>query len=472
MFYTDIERHGDKTALLTENSDVLSYAELAVRADQMAEAIPARSLVVVVANNHPDCIAAYLGLLRKRIVPILLNHSISVDLFRRFIDIYKPEYVYLPDFRTDLSEGDMRVIVSGKGYSLCRPATGVRHELGDELALVLTTSGSTGSPKLVRLSGSNIAANAESIAEYLEISPDDRAITTLPMAYSYGLSIIHSHLARGATIAVTDRTLLEREFWNFVKSSRATTFGGVPYVYEMLKKLRFARMTLPDLRYITQAGGRLSPELVEEFRDIACEKGFRFIVMYGQTEATARMSYLPWEKSFEKPGSIGIAIPGGRFELRDDSGNVVTETNSPGELVYFGENVFLGYAEKPEDLRLGNLSQGRLETGDIALRDEDGYYSIVGRKKRFLKVFGNRVNLDEVDALLGSIGLEAACTGEDDRIRVFVTKKDRVDETLDFLAKSLNFNPIAFDVRFMPELPRNSSGKIAYDELSNHNITE
>lgn len=464
-FYTDLERHGDKTALLAEDLQPLSYAGLAALADRKAAPISGRSLALILASNHPGCFAAYLGMLRKGVVPILMNHSIAAPLFARFLEIYRPEYVFLPERRSDLPDGRLKAIDSGDGHVLYGNTAGARHELHDDLALVLTTSGSTGSPKLVRLSRGNLVSNAEAIAEYLGIAPDDRAVTTLPAAYSYGLSILHSHWARGASVAVTERTLLDREFWNFLKASRATTFGGVPYSYEILKKLRFAKMTLPDLRYTTQAGGRLAPELVAEFRDIAREKGRRFIVMYGQTEATARMSYLPWEHSFEKPASIGIAVPGGRFELHDDSGRIVAEHGMPGELVYFGENVFLGYADSPEDFRLGNISRGRLDTGDVAVRDKDGFYSIVGRKKRFLKVFGNRINLDEVDALLTSAGFDAVCTGEDDRIRVFVTQAGRTEEARTFLAESLNLNPVAFEACFLPEIPRNASGKVAYDML-------
>ena len=235
-----------------------------------------------------------------------------------------------------------------------------------ELGLLLTTSGSTGSPKFVRQSYTNILDNARSIVTYLELDETERPITTLPMNYTYGLSIINSHLLVGASILVTDKTLMEKEFWSFFKESKATSFGGVPYTYEMLDKLRFYRMELPSLRTMTQAGGKILPELHEKFAKYAKEQGKRFVVMYGQCEATARMGYLPYEKAVEKKGSMGIVIPGGKFRLIDVNGKEITDPYITGELVYEGKNVTLGYAECKDDLGKGDERGGILETGDMA----------------------------------------------------------------------------------------------------------
>ena len=255
----------------------------------------------------------------------------------------------------------------------------------EELGLLLTTSGSTGSPKLVRQSYTNIQENAKSIAEYLKIDETERPITTLPMNYTYGLSIINSHILKGAAILVTQHTLMEREFWKFFRESEATSFGGVPYTYEILKKLRFFNMELPSLRYMTQAGGKLSPQLHKEFAEYAESHQKQFIVMYGQCEATARMAYLPAEKALEKYGSMGIAIPGGRLELIDVNGKFIEKPDEVGELVYYGPNVTLGYAQEAGDLKKADERNGRLETGDMAKRDNDGFYYIVGRKKEIFE---------------------------------------------------------------------------------------
>lgn len=252
-----------------------------------------------------------------------------------------------------------------------------------------------------------------------------------------------------------------------MRTQRATSFGGVPYMYEMLTKLRFFRMDLPDLRYMTQAGGKLSKELVQAFAE-HCEKtGKKFIVMYGQSEATARMSYLPWKDAINKAGSIGIPIPNGRFLLIDEADNPVASSYTPGELVYFGANVTMGYAESRSDLANGDENHGCLHTGDIAERDPEGFYYVVGRKKRFLKLFGNRVNLDEVEGLLRAEGYDTVCVGVDDRMDIFTTHADAEtqEKIRQFISHKTGIHPSAFVMHQIDAIPRNPSGKILYSVL-------
>lgn len=343
---------------------------------------------------------------------------------------------------------------------------GVRPRLHPNLALLMTTSGSTGSPKLVRQSHVNVFTNAAAIVDYLEIGEFDRAITTLPMSYTYGLSIINSHLLAGAELLLTDMSVMQREFWDFFNKEKASSLAGVPYTYEMLKKLKFTKMMLPSLKYMTQAGGRLRPELVKEFAEFAENTRKRFYVMYGQTEATARISYVPYVHAVKKAGSIGVAIPGGAIFLEGEDGQPITEPHKAGELVYKGRNVTYGYAECPEDLAKDDENDSVLHTGDLAEMDEDGYFYIVGRKKRFLKIYGNRVSLDECEDLIEKeFQIECACTGEDDEMLVYVTGKNGPDAISEFLTGKTGLNPKAFTVKEVDAIPRNESGKKAYGEL-------
>ena len=290
---------------------------------------------------------------------------------------------------------------------------------------------------------------------------------TLPMNYTYGLSILNSHLFVGATVLVTDKGLMQKEFWQFFREQGATSFGGVPYTYEMLDRLRFFRMKLPSLRTMTQAGGKLTPELHRKFAEYAEANGKRFVVMYGQCEATARMGYLPADKAVEKCGSMGIAIPGGRFRLADADGNEIIRPYMTGELVYEGANVTLGYAERGEDLAKGDERHGILETGDMAQFDEDGFYYIVGRKKRFLKIYGNRVNLDEIDRLVkGRYGdMDFASAGVDDHMYLFVTNASAAEDVRRYVVEKTGLNPVAFQTIALDTIPRNDSGKTLYKEL-------
>lgn len=248
---------------------------------------------------------------------------------------------------------------------------------------------------------------------------------------------------------------------------RATSFGGVPYTYEMLEKLRFFNMDLPYLRTMTQAGGKLPPQLHKKFAQYAVETGKQFVVMYGACEATARMGYLPHEKALEKYGSCGIAIPGGVFYLIDENGQRIEKPQTAGELVYEGRNVTMGYAECGADLAKGDERYGRLETGDIAKRDEDGFYFIVGRKKRFLKIYGNRVNLDEIDRMVQTAfaPIDCASAGVDDHMDVYITKETACEEVKAFLAEKTGLNQTAFHVLAVEKIPRNEAGKILYQKL-------
>ena len=416
----DIDKYGSRLAIIADDCRRLTYAELGELVAAKAKSLQRGVLQFCLCKNTIESIVEYLACLEAGAPVVMLDATKDAETIENLRQIYKP------------------------GITKCRP----------DLAVCLTTSGSTGSPKLVRLTLRNIIANAESIAEYLHIDANERPITMLPMYYSYGLSIINSHLLKGATILLTDKSYAQREFWNFLRENEATSMSGVPYTWEMLRRLRFMRMDLPSVRTMTQAGGKLNAEIALEYIRWAKDQNKQFIVMYGQTEATARMSYLPWECAEEKYASIGIAIPGGTFSLAED-----------GELIYQGENVSLGYAECAEDLTKGDENYGVLHTGDMARVDEDGFYYITGRKKRFVKVWGNRCNLDQVEQLVKPITTTCACAGVDDHITVFVTKDGLEKEIKDLLASKTGLNPIAFAVKVIEAIPVKDSGKIDYQLL-------
>ena len=236
-------------------------------------------------------------------------------------------------------------------------------------------------------------------------------------------------------------------------------------MYEMLERLRFERMDLPSLRYISQAGGKLPPERALRFADITSKKGIRFFIMYGQTEATARISYVPPEYVQTKYMTIGKAIPGGQLTLVDEHGSVIVEPNVPGELVYQGGNVMMGYAESAADLGLGDELNGRLATGDIGYYDDDRFVVISGRLKRFIKLFGNRVNLDEVEGFLHLMKYDCACGGDDEKLVIAVTSPDLPQEIGRLVSERYRFHPSVLSFRIVESIPRNESGKILYGQL-------
>lgn len=463
----NLERYAANLAAIGDDGERLSYADLAAAGDDLAARVDGRCLVFCLCRNRIGSLLGYVAFLNHRIVPLMLDAQIDGELLASLVATYKPDYFWLP---AEMAERfpHYAQVHAASGYALLR--TGHRSEfpLFDELALLITTSGSTGSRKLVRQSYANLRANTESIVAYLGLEASERSITTLPMNYTYGLSIINTHLHAGASLVVTEATLVQKEFWQRLREHNVTSFGGVPFTYELLNNLRFFRMDLPSLRTLTQAGGRLGPVLHQKFAEHARDSGRRFFVMYGQTEATARMSYLPSEHAVDKCGSIGIAISGGRFSLVDEQGGEIVAEGVAGELIYEGANVALGYAECGEDLAKGDERHGRLATGDIAMRDADGYYSIVGRKKRFLKIFGNRINLDETEHLLKARfpGAEFACGGVDDKMCIYVTDAALLDEVKQFVVDKSGLYHAAFTVKAIAAIPRNESGKVIYEALA------
>jgi len=469
-------KYSGNIAVLDESGYSMTYRAMHEAGKALVNALTTSSngdahcLVFSLCDNVLGSIVGYISFLNGRVVPIMLSKDLDEDLLLRLYEEYKPAFIWAPvDECKRLLFKDLEKVYVKYDYALLKTSFSSTTQLYPELGLLLTTSGSTGSPKFVRQSYANILDNAQSIIKYLELNEKERPITTLPMNYTYGLSIINSHLLVGATILLTNKTLIQREFWNFFREAGATSFGGVPYTYEILDHLRFYRMELPSLRTMTQAGGKILPELHEKFAKYAQEKGKKFVVMYGQCEATARMGYLPANKSIEKNGSMGIAIPGGEFYLIDANGDKISKSFTTGELVYMGRNVTLGYAECGEDLIKGDERNGILETGDMAQFDDDGFYYIVGRKKRFLKIFGNRVNLDELDLMIKSrYNIEVACAGIDDHVYIFIIDASISEKIRDFVVNKTKLNPLAFKVLVIDEIPKNDSGKILYRELTRY----
>ena len=459
-------RFADRIAAVTEDGTEYTYATLAEKGENLAEIVGRRCLIFCLCSNSFGSLLGYTSFLNHHIVPLMLDEQMDDGLLDSFLQIYQPDYMWLAESRA--ADFDGTVVYRDCGYVLLKRKDESVFSLNDELALLITTSGSTGSPKLVRQSYKNLEANTKSIVAYLHLDGSERPITTLPMNYTYGLSVINTHLAVGATLILTDKTLMQREFWNLFNEQKVSSFAGVPYTYEMLDKLMFFRRKLPYLKSMTQAGGKILPILHQKFAEYAKNEGKEFVVMYGQAEATARMGYLPANIALDKCGCMGIAIPGGKFHLIDADGNTITSPETVGELVYEGDNVALGYAENGADLAKGDECHGLLQTGDMAKFDQDGIYSIVGRKKRFLKIFGNRVNLDETERLIKTqyLDFDCVCAGKDDSMEIFITDASKIKEIQSFVANKTHLNFSAFHVHYLAEIPKNDAGKVLYTELN------
>lgn len=446
-FWERFDQWGDRPAISFED-DVVSYRQLEWDCAQFASQLPeAKSLVLIDGDNSIRSIVALYASLRRGHAVILCdpgNSTLKANLKAR----------YTPDLRYEKGGG---------GWQLSRHRRNDLATIHEELALLITTSGSTGEPKCARISRDNLQANTDAIASYLPIGESERALLLLPLFYCYGLSILNTHLARGACVHIGGPGADDRLFPEYLREKRITSFSGVPYSYELLERNDFCKEKLPDIRYIAQAGGRLRPELVVKFDEWARRNGATMFVMYGQAEATARIAYLEPAMIAAHPDCIGRAIPGGRLTLVDGDGQILSGSGVEGELVYTGPNVMLGYAEQRAD-----LSRGReifeLRTGDLAMRTDDDLFLITGRKRRFCKIYGRRFNLDDIEQALRSVEPAVACVSNDDMLLI---GSEGTSDTgmVEIVRRRFGIAAANTIVRRYSSLPLLASGKIDYHTL-------
>ncbi|MCC7053591.1 MAG: AMP-binding protein [Gemmatimonadaceae bacterium] len=445
----------------------LGADELLARAAECAARIRHRvdapALIVLLCDNSIEALVGYLAAFTLEWPVAMVDAGMPADQRDRILTRYEPAVVIGSSAELDPAG------VTHDGST----ATPALYFAGRQtppvaagLALLLPTSGSTGSPKFVRLSRTAVEANARSIAAALGIGEGQRAITSLSMHYSYGLSVVNSHLIAGGELVLTGENLLSDAFWTLVRDQACTSMAGVPYSYQLLRRLDLDALNVPHLRTLTQAGGRLDPKLISHFHDLAVRRGGRLFVMYGQTEATARITILPAAALPSKLGSVGPAVPGGTLCIENEDGVVLDEPGHIGSIVYRGPNVMLGYASDAADLALGDEHGGRLVTGDLGYLDADGCLFITGRLKRISKVNGYRLNLDEVEAQIAPHGA-VAVLGGDDRIVVFCEGWDaaRREDVLVSTAKQFRLHRSSFVFRDIDRLPTLASGKVDYRAL-------
>lgn len=456
----------DKVAVITEQGVTLTYSQLYDEVSKIRPYLKKHKLICCLCKNEIGALLGYITGICNENPLVMLDGGRNTNYVHSYVNKYLPEYIWGPSSICMNFNGS--VIFEKYGYSLLKlpysETTGMT-SINEKLSLCLTTSGSTGSPKLVRLSQNNLNSNAKAIASYLKISDKERPITTMPLYYSFGLSVINSHLIKGATILLTDSSIFSKHFWIFFQQTSPTSIAGVPFTYEMLERMGFFHMNLPSLKTMIQAGGKLNADIIQKYVKFASETNKEFIVMYGQTEASPRMSYLPFKYAKERPSSIGIPIPGGDFFLYNSDNRLISEFNVEGELIYKGPNVCMGYAESREDLGKGDENKGILRTGDIAYMDSEGFYYITGRLKRFVKIWGNRYNLDTIEQLIKPITSDCACVGNDKKIYVIVENAKYIERIKQLMVTKLKLDKSCFSIIVMEKIPKTPSGKIQYAEL-------
>lgn len=446
-----LELFGDAIALRLPDHSTISYRQLAKLADQYSstlnKVVPSHSLLALRFSSTLSAVVAYLAALRCGKALLLLAPDLGESQTLALVERLQIAAVIQ-------SSGEIQL-------------TGCQQKVRPDCVLLLSTSGSSGSPKSVMLSLQNIEANARAICDYLPIESTDTAITALPLHYSYGLSVLNSHLYQGASILLTEAPLMSKDFWQQTRDFNISSLHGVPFSYQLYRQLRLERMPRPALRYLTQAGGKLNSSLTDYVQQLSSTLQKPVYLMYGQTEATARIAYLPPKLIQQYADCIGKAIPGGELLLRDPvTKELITADFTEGELCYRGPNVMLGYASCADDLTSTSVLT-ELNTGDLAERLPNGLYRIAGRLSRFLKLQGKRLQLDHLEQQLAVFTDPVCCAGTDDLLVVAYTavKPELKEQIQQYLREQLQLHPALFKVFQLDALPVLSNGKADYQAL-------
>lgn len=409
---------------------------------QLAICSSKKQLLMLVAHYTINSIVYYLAALQLKQVVWWIDKDLSAEKQQNLCSHYQVNLLINNGKITRLGEFE--------------------HTIHPDLALLMTTSGSTGSPTLIRLSYENLRSNCQAICHALTLQCDDSVITTLPFHYSFGLSILNTHLNQCATIVLNEDGVLTREFWQKMKRYNIRCLYGVPYVFDILLRLGFARLSMNSLRFLAVAGGKLTPDKVTRVNDWCLTEQKQLFVMYGQTEATARIAVLDPNQVKNKPYSIGKAIRGGKLWIDKK------QSSQQGELCYLGNNVMMGTASNTNMLSLPS-SHNILHTGDLGVCDDEGDFQIVGRLKRFIKIVGKRINLDDVEIFFNEHNLSAACCGEDDLIVCYILNASLKDKTTKqlkaILCRYLQIHSSYTQIVVLDTFPYLSSGKINYSFL-------
>lgn len=380
-FYSDIDKYAQRIAVITTQGEQVTYRQLIADGDRLFERVQERSILFLVCHNCPESICGYIGALRKLVVPLVIDVGIDMDLFQQLCQSYRPSYIYAPKEWEPLRGMELQDMEVCQSFVLYQTSWEQDYELHPELALLLTASDGIGQ---VRQSYANINAGACSMAECLNIQSDDRAIIAMSMSNFEGISMISSYLLQGAAVILSDASVEQQKFWSVVRPQIPTILVGMPYMdgktNEQANDGKFILQKLSGLRMIVQMGNGKAAEMEAKWNTLCEEVGIEFVYIYGKAEAVAGMAYLPWEQAGKKNGSIGTSIPGGVLSVIDVYGNEVQQPGTVGELIYLGPGVTMGNVEDCHGLDKEDENGGILYTGDMAFRDEDGFYYIVSEE--------------------------------------------------------------------------------------------
>ena len=463
--FKSFNKYSKNIAIIDKEYSNLTYKKVLIETDKIREKIKKRSLILIVSENSLGSLLAYIFCIINNHVGIIVDLKTTKQNILKIFKDYQPNYIFISKKNNSI----FKKVCSEKyiffDQSLMKNKLTKEKKMNKNLSLLLSTSGSMGSIKFVKLSTSNLKYNTDSIINYLKINKKDSAITNLPISYSYMLSIINTHFEVGGSIVISKYSLVEKKFWETLKNSKSTSFNGVPYTYEMLSKIGLKNIKIDTLKYLTLAGGKLENDELKEIIKFCKKNNLNFFSMYGQTEASPRISYLKPEFSQKKIGSIGKGIPGSKMYIINNTGKKILKPFVEGEIICEGKNVFMGYSKDYNDLKNANEENYKLKTGDLGYFDKNGFFYITSRISRIAKIFGNRVDLGALESLMSQKSYKVACLSDNKIVFIFIEKKYNKTNLINTISKITNLSINSFELIKLKYLPRTANNKISYHEL-------
>ena len=454
-------------AIIDKEYSNLTYGQILKETNKIKKKVKKRSLILIVSENSLGSLLAYIFCIINNHIGIIIDAKTNKRNILKIFKNYQPQYVFLTKQNVSILKKVCFEKYTFFNQILMKNISNKKIGSSKDLSILLSTSGSMGSVKFVKLSKNNLKHNTDSIIKYLKINKNDSAITNLPISYSYMLSIINTHFEVGGSIVISKYSLIEKKFWEILRNSKITSFNGVPYTYEILEKIGLKNIKLDTLKYLTHAGGKLENNKLEKIIKFCKKNSLKFFSMYGQTEASPRISYLKSEFSQRKIGSIGKGIPGNKIFIVNDNNKRILKPFEEGEIICKGKNVFMGYSKNFNDLRKPNEENYELKTGDLGYFDEDGFFYISGRLSKIAKIFGYRIDISILESLMSKKGYKIVCLSNNKKIFIFIEKNYNKTDLINIISKITNLNITSFEIIKLKSFPRTLNNKISYSELKN-----
>lgn len=463
MFFKIKNSFKNLVAIFDEKNKVF-YSTIINKKKYLTIFFKKKKLVLIICENKIGIIFYYLTIKLLNSALILIDAKTNNSKIKLIIKKYDPDYVVCHKKKITFLKKNYSVIDKSLDAFLLKNLKKNCIKINKNLKILLSTSGSMGSPKLVMLTTSSLKDNTIRISKYLSLTKKSKTITSMPFAYSYMMSVINSHFYVGGSIYVTNKSIIDKRFWKSFIKNNINSFDGVPYMYEIISRFKLEKIFTKKIKFLTQAGGSLGINTKKKIINHCQKNKINFFSMYGQTEASPRISYLDPKLAIKKIGSVGKPLKSYKIKIFDGKGNEIKKKYQIGRIIFFGKNIFSGYAFEKNDLN--NLKKiKKLDTNDLGYLDKNDFVYITGRDRKLAKIYGNRIDINDLETKMSEFKYSIICKEFKGKLKIFYEKKYNKQKILNKLTKITNLNSNAFITSYIKKFPRNIYGKISIGKL-------